>query len=80
MKMQQMLRAMGQKDIPALKPTLEINPYHEIVKKLLVDNDSAVAEDAAWLLYDQALLLEGLPIEEPGNFVRRLNRVLNRSI
>src|SRR5206468_8355524 len=46
MKMQQMLRAMGQKDIPALKPTLEINPYHEIVKKLLVDNDSAVAEDA----------------------------------
>ena len=35
MKMQQMLRAMGQKDIPAPKPTLEINPDHEIVKKLL---------------------------------------------
>ncbi len=35
MKMQQMLRAMGQKDMPALKPTLEINPDHEIVKKLL---------------------------------------------
>jgi molecular chaperone HtpG len=80
MKMQQMLRAMGQKDIPVLKPTLEINPDHEIVKKLLVDKESAVAEDAAWLLYDQALLLEGLPIEEPGSFVRRLNRVLNRSI
>jgi len=80
MKMQQMLRAMGQKDIPALKPTLEINPNHEIVKKLLVQNDSAVAEDAAWLLFDQALLSEGLPIEEPGSFVRRLNRVLNRSI
>ena len=35
MKMQQMLRAMGQKDMPALKPTLEINPDHEIVRKLL---------------------------------------------
>src|SRR5262249_51490658 len=80
MKMQQMLRAMGQKDIPALKPTLEINPNHEIVKKLLVQNDSAVAEDAAWLRFAHALLSEGLPIEEPGSFVRRLNRVLNRSI
>ena len=33
LQMQQMLRAMGQKDIPAPKPTLEINPDHEIVKK-----------------------------------------------
>src|SRR6202021_106661 len=56
-KMQQMLRAMGQKDIPALKPTLEINPDHEIVKKLAARVDDAMAEDAAWLLFDQALLL-----------------------
>ncbi len=80
MKMQQMLRAMGQKDIPALKPTLEINPDHEIVKKLLAHADNAVAEDAAWLLYDQALLMEGVPLQDPGTFVQRLNRVLNRSI
>ncbi len=80
MKMQQMLRAMGQKNIPAPAPILEINPNHEIVKKLLAQHDSAIAEDAAWLLYDQALLVEGLPIEEPGSFVQRLNRVLNRSI
>jgi molecular chaperone HtpG len=80
MKMQQMLRAMGQTEIPAMKPTLEINPNHEIVKKLLTHSDSAVAEDAAWLLYDQALLVEGLPLAEPGSFVGRLNRVLGRSI
>jgi molecular chaperone HtpG len=80
MKMQQMLRAMGQKDFPALKPTLEINPDHEIVKKLLLQSDHAIAEDAAWLLYDQALLMEGIPLQEPGSFVQRLNRVLNRSI
>ena len=78
--MQQMLRAMGQKDFPAMKPTLEINPDHEIVKKLLAQSDPAIEEDAAWLLYDQALLVEGLPIQEPGSFVQRLNRVLNRSI
>ena len=78
--MQQMLRAMGQKDIPELKPTLEINPDHEIIKKLLHRSDDSVTEDAAWLLFDQALLMEGVPLHEPGSFVRRLNRVLSRSI
>src|SRR3954454_6149272 len=80
MKMQQMLRAMGQKDIPAAKPTLEINPDHEIVKKLLGGQDDKVVEDAAWLLLDQALLMEGVPLQDPGSFVQRLNRVLNRAI
>ncbi|MFL6450566.1 MAG: molecular chaperone HtpG [Bryobacteraceae bacterium] len=80
MKMQQMLRAMGQKDIPAMKPTLEINPDHEIVKKLLRDQDEKVVEDAAWLLLDQALLMEGVALQDPGSFVQRLNRVLNRAI
>jgi molecular chaperone HtpG len=78
--MQQMLRAMGQKDIPSPKPTLEINPDHEIVKKLLAHKDDAIADDAAWLLFDQALLMEGIPLQDPGNFVQRLNRILNLSI
>jgi len=80
MKMQQMLRAMGQKDMPALKPTLEINPDHEIVKKLLARSDDSVAEDAAWLLFDQAMLMEGVPLQDPAVFVQRLNRMLNLSI
>ena len=80
MKMQQMLRAMGQKDMPALKPTLEINPDHEIVKKLLARSDDAVAEDAAWLLFDQALLMEGVALQDPAIFVQRLNRMLSLSI
>jgi molecular chaperone HtpG len=80
MQMQQMMRAMGQKDFPAAKPTLEINPDHEIVKKLLNHPADAVAEDAAWLLLDQALLMEGAPLENPAAFVQRLNRVLSLSI
>jgi len=78
--MQQMMRAMGQTEFPASKPTLEINPDHEIVKKLLAHPDDAVAEDAAWLLLDQALLMEGVPLQDPATFVQRLNRVLNLSI
>ena len=80
MQMQQMLRAMGQKDVPASKPTLEINPDHEIVKKLLARRDDAIVEDAAWLLLDQALLMEGVPLKDPARFVHRLNRILNLSI
>ncbi len=80
MQMQQMLRAMGQRDIPAPKPTLEINPDHEIVKKLLVRFDDVIAQDAAWLLFDQALLMEGVPLPDPASFVQRLNRILTLSI
>ena len=78
--MQQMLRAMGQKEIPMPKPTLEINPDHEIVKKLLGHIDAPVVEDASWLLLDQALLMEGVQLQNPGDFVQRLNRILNLSI
>ena len=80
LKMQQMLRAMGQKEIPAPKPTLEINPDHEIVKKLLARSDDAVADDAAWLLLDQALLMEGVQLQDPASFVQRLNRMLTLSV
>ena len=80
LQMQQMLRAMGQKDIPAPKPTLEINPGHEIVKKLLARPDDTLTQDAAWMLFDQALLLEGVPLQDPAAFVQRLNRVLTHSI
>jgi len=80
LQIQQMMRAMGQKDIPTPKPTLEINPDHEIVKKLIPRVGDPVTEDAAWLLLDQALLLEGLPLQEPATFVGRLNRILSLSI
>jgi len=79
-RMRQMMQAMGQKEMPELQPTLEINPDHEIIRKLLADPSNSKVEDAAWLLFDQALLLEGVPLKDPANFVQRLNRVLNQSI
>ena len=80
LKMQQMLRAMGQNQMPSPKPTLEINPDHETVKRLLGSSDETLLNDAAWLLFEQALLIEGLPVENPGVFVQRLNRVLSRAV
>ena len=79
-RMRQMMQAMGRKDLPELKPTLEINPDHEIIRKLLDHSGDGTVEDAAWLLFEQALLLEGVPLKDPATFVQRLNRVLNQSI
>jgi molecular chaperone HtpG len=79
-RMRQMMRAMGQKELPEPTPTLEINPDHEIIRKLLADPTNSSVEDAAWLLFDQGLLLEGVPLKDPATFVQRLNRVLNQSI
>jgi molecular chaperone HtpG len=79
-RMRQMMQAMGQKDMPELQPTLEINPDHEIIRKLLADSSNNKVVDAAWLLFDQALLLEGVPLKDPAAFVQRLNRVLNQSL
>jgi len=50
------------------------------VKKLLNHSDDVVAQDAAWLLFDQALLMEGVPLSDPAVFVQRLNRILALSI
>ena len=80
LKMQQMLKAMGQKQMPDIKPVLEINPDHEIVKKLEAASDDSLVSDAAWLLLDQALLIEGVPVENPSQFVQRLNRVMSRAV
>jgi molecular chaperone HtpG len=81
MKMQQMMKAMGRAEgFPAMKPVLEINPDHEIVKKLETATDESLVNDASWLLLEQALLMEGVPVENPGLFVQRLNRVLRRAV
>jgi molecular chaperone HtpG len=50
------------------------------VTLLLTKSDDAAIQDTAWLLFDQALLLEGVPLKDPATFVQRLNRILNQSI
>ena len=78
--MQSMLKALGQKDLAAIKPVLEINPGHEIVKKLeAADNDELVA-DIGRLLFEQALIVEGAELADPAEFARRLNRVMARAL
>ncbi|MBT3272506.1 MAG: molecular chaperone HtpG [Spirochaetales bacterium] len=80
MQMQNMLKAMGQSEMPDIKPILEVNPDHDIVKKLQKSEDADLIDDASWLLFEQALLIEGVELEKPADFVKRLNRVMNQAL
>jgi molecular chaperone HtpG len=78
--MQQILKMMGNKDLPEVKPILELNPTHPIVTKLAAMQDQAVIEDTSRLLLEQALLVEGGELKDPAGFVKRLNRALEKSL
>lgn len=80
MKMQQLLKAMGQKEMPDIKPILEINADHYIVERLKETDDEETVADISFLLYEQALLVEGAALKEPAEFVKRLNRMLAKAV
>lgn len=78
--MQKMFQQMGQMNMPAAKPILEINPKHKIVKKMLKMSKTKQFKDSVLLVYEQALLAENLKLENPNEFISRLNRVLEKSL
>ena len=78
--MQEMMRSMGQPDMPQIMPILEINPSHEIVLKLKEKTKQKSFDDVALLLYEQALIQEGVKLEDPAGFVKRLNSVIAETL
>jgi len=76
MQMAQMLKAMGQTTMPDIKPILEVNGEHPIVAGLKDVDDEVRIADTAGVLLDQALLVEGVKLKDPADFVKRLNRLL----
>ncbi len=69
-----MLKQAGQ-PVPEVKPILEVNAQHALVKKLEAQ-ESAAFDDLAHILFDQALLAEGGLPEDPAAYVRRINALL----
>ncbi len=67
-----MLKQAGQK-APDLKPVLEVNMEHPLVRKL---DGSVHFNELAQILFDQALLAEGGMPEDPAAYVRRVNALL----
>ena len=78
--MQEIMRSMGQVDMPNIRPILEINPDHEIVKKLKTKPKGKSFENISLLLYEQALIQEGGKLENPSEFVKRLNSIMAKAL
>jgi len=70
--LQNMLKSAGQ-DFPTSKPIVEINPEHQLVHRLKAETDDARFAEWTWVLFDQAQLAQGTPLEDPATFVKRLN-------
>ena len=75
--MVQMMKAMGQTG-SELKPILEINADHPIVQKLKDTDDEKLISDISEVLLDQALLIAGVELKEPAEFVKHLNSLLSK--
>jgi molecular chaperone HtpG len=81
LQMQSMMKAMGQEvGDDMIKPILEINANHDIVKRLATIDDSELTEDISRLLLEQAQLAEGRVLKDAIAFNQRLNRVISKAI
>ncbi|MBS7808110.1 molecular chaperone HtpG [Variovorax sp. PCZ-1] len=68
-----MLKAAGQ-TAPEVKPVLEVNVDHALVKRL--NTDGVHFNDLAHIVFDQALLAEGGLPDDPAAYVKRVNALL----
>ncbi len=83
MHLEKLLKQHQQIDSTSQK-ILEVNADHPLIKDLLkiLNNkkDKVVFDDAAWLLLDQARIIEGQPVSDPNKFAKRMNSLLQRGI
>ncbi len=67
-------------DAPTMKYILQVNPNHELIKKLSDSSDMNLIEDAAHVLLDQAKLYDGEALEDTAGFIARLNRIMAKAL
>jgi molecular chaperone HtpG len=73
--MRELLKAAGHV-APETAPTLELNPNHPLVQRLDRESDDRRFDRLALLVFEQAVLAEGLKLDDPAAFVQRLNELL----
>ena len=73
--MAQIMKAAGQ-NVPDTKPTFELNPEHDLVKRIDDEQDEEAFSEWVHLLFEQALLSERGQLDDPATFTSRLNRML----
>ena len=73
--LERILKAAGQ-NTPDIKPVLEINPEHALIKKLSAEKDGKAFDEYSSVVFDQALISEGGQLDDPVGFVKRINELL----
>ena len=76
--MKEVLKAAGQA-LPDVKPHLEVNLDHPLLRRLGAESDKDRFDKLASLVLDQAVLAEGRQLADPARFVKRLNELLFES-
>jgi molecular chaperone HtpG len=74
-----MFAQMGQ-EMPEIPLNLEINPDHEMIKKLDKLEDTALFNDMSWILLDAAKLSEGLEPKDKGAFAQRIASLATKAL
>ena len=81
--LEKMLAAHGRLQ-DRVKPVLEVNANHPLTsalaKRFKEGRDRELVDDAAWLLLDEARLVDGEPLKDPPAFAARLRRVMERAL
>ncbi len=73
--LERILKAAGQ-STPENKPILEVNPNHELIKKLEKIEENQLFNDYSSVIFDQAILAEGGQLDDPIGYVNKVNKFL----
>lgn len=75
LQLERLMRQAGQ-EMPSMQPTLEINLKHKLLNKLESSIDETVTNDLALVIFEQAQLAEGIQLDDPVGFIRRMNTLI----
>ena len=73
--LERILKAAGQ-STPENKPILEVNPNHDLIKKLEKIEENQLFNDYSSVIFDQAILAEGGQLDDPIGYVNKVNKFL----
>lgn len=76
LQLERLMRQAGQ-EMPSMQPTLEINLKHKLLQKLESSIDEATTNQLSLIILEQAQLAEGIQLDDPVGFIKRVNSFIN---